>query len=203
MRYNNLGASGLMVSELSFGCMTVQSVEQCYAIMRTAFEGGGERASQSMWRAVLRCAVPRAVLCCAQFAAAAAVSWCVAVNFYDNAEGYGESGEAERIMGAAVARGIAEGVWERMDLVVSTKLFFGGRGARDTVNSAQNVSRKKLYEGLRASLERLALEYVDVVFCHRPDPTTPIEETVRGAAPSGSDLSLPSLPLLPWFAARL
>ena len=83
-------------------------------------------------------------------------------------------------MGAAVNRGISEDLWERMDLVLSTKLFFGGRGQRDTLNSAQNVSRKKLYEGLRASLERMELEYVDVIFCHRPDPTTPIEETVRG-----------------------
>ena len=91
----------------------------------------------------------------------------------------GDAGEAERIMGAAIARGIADDLFERMDLVISTKIFFGGRGQRDTVNSAQNISRKKLYEGLRASLERLDLEYVDVVFCHRPDPTTPIEETVR------------------------
>ena len=82
-------------------------------------------------------------------------------------------------MGAAIARGIADDLWERVDLVISTKIFFGGRGQRDTLNSAQTINRKKLYEGLRASLARLDLEYVDVVFCHRPDPTTPIEETVR------------------------
>ena len=58
-------------------------------------------------------------------------------------------------------------------------ISLGGR-TRDTVNSAQNISRKKLLEGLKASLERMALEYVDVCFCHRPDPTTPTEETVRG-----------------------
>ena len=104
--------------------------------------------------------------------------------------GSGDAGEAERIMGAAIARGIAEDLWERMDLVMSTKIFFGGRGQRDTLNSAQTVNRKKLYEGLRASLERLDLEYVDVVFCHRPDPTTPIEETVRAS------LSTPLAPAL-------
>ena len=98
-----------------------------------------------------------------------------------SAAGSGDAGEAERIMGAAIARGVAEDLWERMDLVISTKIFFGGRGQRDTLNSAQNISRKKLYEGLRASLARLDLEYVDVVFCHRPDPTTPIEETVRAS----------------------
>ena len=88
-------------------------------------------------------------------------------------------------MGAAIARGIADDLWERVDLVISTKIFFGGRGQRDTLNSAQTINRKKLYEGLRASLARLDLEYVDVVFCHRPDPTTPIEETVRAPRHSG------------------
>ena len=93
-------------------------------------------------------------------------------------------------MGAAIARGIADDLWERVDLVISTKIFFGGRGQRDTLNSAQNISRKKLYEGLRASLERLNLEYVDVVFCHRPDPTTPIEETVRASLSTPLALAL-------------
>ena len=57
MRYNNLGASGLMVSELSFGCMTVQSVEQCYAIMRTAFATLGIEGVNAMWAGVQTAAV--------------------------------------------------------------------------------------------------------------------------------------------------
>ncbi len=72
-----------------------------------------------------------------------------------------------------------KGTWERADLVISTKLHGGGRGAKDTINSI-GLSRKHLFEGLQASLERMQLEYVDLVFCHRPDPRTPIEETVRG-----------------------
>ncbi len=91
----------------------------------------------------------------------------------------GGGGVSERIMGEAIRRGIEAGVWEREDLVISTKLFGGGRGAKDTINS-MGLSRKHLFEGLKRSLKRTGLEYVDLVFCHRPDPRTPIEETVRG-----------------------
>ena len=108
------------------------------------------------------------------------------VNFFDNAEMYGETtrgwgrgGESEVIMGQAVQIGLGEGEWERMDLVISTKLMFGGRGSRDTVNSV-GLSRKHLVEGMHASLKRTQLDYFDLVFCHRPDPRTPIWETVRG-----------------------
>ncbi|EME25908.1 Probable voltage-gated potassium channel subunit beta [Galdieria sulphuraria] len=98
-------------------------------------------------------------------------------NFFDNAETYA-AGAAEMIMGQAFQRGIQEGIWSREDLFFSTKIFFGGRGSRDTVNS-KGLSRKHVVEGLRASLNRMNLKYVDIVFCHRPDPLTPIEETVR------------------------
>ena len=64
--------------------------------------------------------------------------------------------------------------YRREDLVVSTKLFWGGEG----VNSS-GLSRKHLIEGIKNSLERLNLDYVDLIYCHRPDPHTPIEETVR------------------------
>jgi voltage-dependent potassium channel beta subunit len=97
---------------------------------------------------------------------------------WDNAEVYAK-GEAERLMGEAFARGVAEGVWAREDLVITTKLFFG---TRDGPN-AKGLSRKHIVEGMRASLARLGtVEYVDVVFAHRPDPVTPIEETVRAFA---------------------
>lgn len=133
MRYRKLGASGLKVSELSFGSwltfgsrLDQQGVKEC---MREAFTAG--------------------------------------VNFFDNAEAYA-GGVSEMVMGEALKE------YRREDLVVSTKIFFGGRGAND-----RGLSRKHLIEGTKNSLKRLQLEYVDLLFCHRPDSTTPIEETVR------------------------
>eukprot|EP00271_Cylindrocystis_brebissonii_P002921 TRINITY_DN13674_c0_g1_i1.p1 TRINITY_DN13674_c0_g1~~TRINITY_DN13674_c0_g1_i1.p1 ORF type:complete len:329 (+),score=68.01 TRINITY_DN13674_c0_g1_i1:222-1208(+) len=91
------------------------------------------------------------------------------VNFFDNAEVYA-NGRAEEIMGQAIKE---LGV-KRSDIVVSTKIFWGGQGPND-----KGLSRKHILEGTQACLRRLAMEYVDVIFCHRADPTTPIEETVR------------------------
>ncbi|GLJ48675.1 hypothetical protein SUGI_1026790 [Cryptomeria japonica] len=91
------------------------------------------------------------------------------VNFFDNAEVYAE-GKAEEIMGQA----IKELGWKRSDVVISTKIFWGGKGPNDT-----GLSRKHLIEGIQASLKRLQMEYVDVLFCHRLDKGTPVEETVR------------------------
>jgi voltage-dependent potassium channel beta subunit len=91
------------------------------------------------------------------------------VNFFDNAEAYA-SGKSETIMGEVLKRT----GWRREDLVVSTKIFWGGNGPND-----RGLSRKHILEGARAALKRLQLEYVDLIFCHRPDPETPIEETVR------------------------
>ena len=90
------------------------------------------------------------------------------VNFFDNAEVYTD-GNAETVMGEVIQK-IG---WKRSDLVVSTKLFWGGSGPNN-----QGLSRKHLTEGLHASLKRLQMDYVDLLFCHRPDPETPIEETV-------------------------
>lgn len=91
------------------------------------------------------------------------------VNFFDNAEVYA-NGRAEEIMGQAI-RDLG---WRRSDVVISTKLFWGGQGPND-----KGLSRKHVVEGLRGSLRRLAMDYVDVVYCHRPDASTPVEETVR------------------------
>jgi voltage-dependent potassium channel beta subunit len=91
------------------------------------------------------------------------------INFFDNAEAYG-GGQAEVVMG----RIIKKRGWRRESLVVSTKLFWGGRGPNDV-----GLSHKRVLEGVNAALRRLQLEYVDLLFCHRPDPDTPIEETVR------------------------
>jgi aryl-alcohol dehydrogenase-like predicted oxidoreductase len=97
----------------------------------------------------------------------------------DCAEVYGGGGSSERVLGECIQTGIARGVWGRSDLVITTKIFGGGRGSLDTINSI-GLSRKHLFEGLKDSLARLQLEYVDLVFCHRPDPRTPLEEVVRG-----------------------
>lgn len=91
------------------------------------------------------------------------------VNFFDNAEVYA-AGEAETLMGN-VLRKVG---WKRSDIVVSTKIFWGGPGPND-----RGLSRKHIAEGTDAALKRLQLDYVDLIFCHRPDVKTPIEETVR------------------------
>ncbi|WP_346742426.1 potassium channel beta subunit family protein [Rhabdothermincola salaria] len=92
------------------------------------------------------------------------------VNFFDNAESYA-GGESERIMGQA----IAELGWPRWSYVISTKLFWG---LHDDINMRNTLNRKYLLHAMEGSLERLGLDFVDVVFCHRSDPNTPIEETV-------------------------
>jgi voltage-dependent potassium channel beta subunit len=91
------------------------------------------------------------------------------VNFFDNAEAYAD-GKAETTMGNVIRRA----GWKRSDLVISTKIFWGGDGPNDT-----GLSRKHIIEGVDASLARLQMAYVDLIFCHRPDLHTPIEETVR------------------------
>jgi voltage-dependent potassium channel beta subunit len=90
------------------------------------------------------------------------------VNFFDNAESYAQ-GKAETVMGNVIKKV----GWKRSDLVISTKIFWGGDGPND-----KGLSRKHIIEGVNASLSRLQMEYVDLVFCHRPDIYTPIEETV-------------------------
>ncbi|KAF4145070.1 Aldo/keto reductase family [Phytophthora infestans] len=100
------------------------------------------------------------------------------VNLFDNAEMYG-NGQAEENMGGAIVKGIEDGVWTREDLVVTTKLFAGYKGFTESGPNDQGLSRKHIIEGARASLRRMQLDYVDVIFCHRAEPYTPIEETVR------------------------
>ncbi len=92
------------------------------------------------------------------------------VNFFDNAEAYA-GGESERIMGQA----LEQLGWPRHSYVVSTKLYWG---INEGVNMRQTLNRKYLTQAIDASLERFGLDFVDLVFCHRPDPDTPIEETV-------------------------
>lgn len=91
------------------------------------------------------------------------------VNFFDNAEAYA-GGRAETMMGSILKKS----GWKRSDLVVSTKIYWGGEGPNDV-----GLSRKHILEGTEASLRRLQLDAVDLLFCHRPDAATPTEEVVR------------------------
>ena len=92
------------------------------------------------------------------------------VNFFDNAEVYA-SGKSEEVMGDA----LKTLKWRRSSYLVSTKIYWG---LHDGVNEKNTLNRKRLIEGINGSLERLQLDYVDLLYCHRPDATTPIEETV-------------------------
>jgi voltage-dependent potassium channel beta subunit len=93
------------------------------------------------------------------------------VNFFDNAESYA-AGEAEVLMGEALRRA----GWRRASYVVSTKFFWG---LNEGPNERNTLNRKYLMQAIDGSLKRLGLDYVDLIFCHRPDPDTPVEETVR------------------------
>lgn len=91
------------------------------------------------------------------------------VTFFDNAEAYAD-GAAETMMGNVIKKA----GWKRSDIVLSTKIFWGGAGPND-----RGLSFKHIIEGTNASLRRLQTDYVDLIFCHRPDLHTPVEETVR------------------------
>ena len=92
------------------------------------------------------------------------------VNFFDNAESYA-GGKSEQVMGQALKKlG-----WRRSSYLVSTKFYWG---LHKTVNEYHTLNRKRLIEGINGSLERFGLDYVDLIYCHRPDKSTPIEETV-------------------------
>ncbi len=97
-------------------------------------------------------------------------AWDAGVNFFDNAEAYA-GGESERIMGAA----LAELGYPRNEFVVSSKFFWGLSAAPNMRNT---LNRKYLLQAVDRSLERFGLDFLDLIFCHRPDPKTPIEETV-------------------------
>jgi voltage-dependent potassium channel beta subunit len=96
------------------------------------------------------------------------------INFFDNAEVYAQ-GESEVVMGQAFK---ALG-WNRLDYIVSSKFFWGlTREGVTTTNRKDTLNRKYLMQAVDGSLKRLQLEHIDLIYCHRPDPHTPIEETV-------------------------
>lgn len=135
MEYRYLGATGLKVSAIGYGCMDVKDQELVKKLVARAWEHG--------------------------------------INFFDCAETYGSPrGQIETYLGAAIK---ALNV-DREDLVITSKIFWGGDA--DKVNR-RGLSRKHLIEGVRASLKRMQLDYLDIVFAHRYDPKTPMEEIVR------------------------
>jgi voltage-dependent potassium channel beta subunit len=93
------------------------------------------------------------------------------INFFDNAEGY-HFGESEKVMGKI----LKDSKWDRTSYLVSSKVFFGSR--RKQKPNQGGLSRKHIFEACHEALERLQVDYLDLFFCHRPDPTVPMEEIV-------------------------
>jgi voltage-dependent potassium channel beta subunit len=104
-----------------------------------------------------------------------AAAYDAGVNFFDNAEAYA-LGQSEQVMGDA----LKALKWPRLNYVVSTKFYLGLSSPKDrmALNGRATLNRKYLMQAIDGSLKRLQLDFVDLVFCHRPDPGTPIEETV-------------------------
>lgn len=103
-----------------------------------------------------------------------AAAYDAGVNFFDNAEAYA-AGESEQLMGDVLK---ALG-WPRLSYVVSTKFYWGLEHNSGPVNGRDTLNRKYLMQAIDGSLKRMQLDFIDLVFCHRPDPHTPIDETVR------------------------
>lgn len=93
------------------------------------------------------------------------------INFFDNAEGYA-LGESEKMM----ARVLKTKDWDRSSYVLSSKVFFGWR--KENKPNQTGLSRKHIVEACHEALDRLQTDYLDLYFCHRPDPAVPIEEVV-------------------------
>ena len=95
------------------------------------------------------------------------------INFFDNAEVYA-GGKSELVMGEALKKLS----WPRLNYVVSTKFFWGLDRNGEAVNRKDTLNRKYLMQALDGSLNRMQLDHIDLIYCHRPDPHTPVEETV-------------------------
>ena len=149
MYYRMMGSTGIQVSVLSYGFWATYGVKD-----DLSGDQGVETAKELL-----------------------KIAREAGVNCFDHAEAYGTPvGEAERIFGLALSELVQEDpeLWRRSDLVITTKIFWGGAGVNE-----RGLSRKHIMEGMDASLDRLGLDYVDMVFCHRPDPHTPTSTVVR------------------------
>lgn len=149
MYYRMMGSTGIQVSVLSYGFWATYGVKS---------DLSGDRGIETA-KELLK------------------IARGAGVNCFDHAEAYGTpAGEAERIFGLALSELVEEDpeLWRRSDLVITTKIFWGGAGVNE-----RGLSRKHIMEGMDASLDRLGLDYVDMVFCHRPDPHTPTSTVVR------------------------
>jgi voltage-dependent potassium channel beta subunit len=142
MNYRRLGASGLKVSELSFGSWVTY----------------GNQVDTKLARECM------------------AAAYDAGVNFFDNAEVYA-FGKSEEIMGQA----LRELGWPRLNYVITTKLYWGMQKPETmgAVNGRNTLNRKYLMQAMDGALKRFGMDCIDVVYCHRPDPHTPLEETVR------------------------
>ena len=103
-----------------------------------------------------------------------AAAYDAGVNFFDNAEAYA-GGRSETLMGQA----LKTLGWPRLNYTVSTKFFWGLDRDGAAINRKDTLNRKYLMQAIDGSLQRFGLEHIDLIYCHRPDPLTPIEETVR------------------------
>ena len=164
MEYRHLGRTGLKVSVLSFGAWV-----NSFSLSPTIFSNStyfqvtfGEQVD-----------LEEAYNCMK-------IAYDHGCNFFDNAEVYA-AGKAEVVMGQVLKRMFEKDGIQRSDLVISTKLFWGTPYYHPQVNKAnlKGLSRKHIIEGIKGSLKRLDLDYVDVVFAHRPDSHTPMDEVVR------------------------
>ena len=96
------------------------------------------------------------------------------INFFDNAEAYA-GGHSETVMGQA----LKTLGWPRLNYVVSTKFFWGLDRSGAAINRKDTLNRKYLMQAIDGSLQRFGLDHIDLIYCHRPDPQTPIAETAR------------------------
>ena len=103
-----------------------------------------------------------------------AAAYDAGVNFFDNAEAYA-AGHSEEIMGAAL-KALR---WPRLNVVVSSKYFWGLDRGGESINRKDTLNRKYLMQAVDGSLRRMGLDHIDLIYCHRPDPHTPVDETVR------------------------
>jgi voltage-dependent potassium channel beta subunit len=103
-----------------------------------------------------------------------AAAYDAGVNFFDNAEVYA-GGHSEEVMGAA----LKQLGWPRLNYIVSSKYFWGLDRQGEAVNRKDTLNRKYLMHAVDGSLKRFGLDHIDLIYCHRPDPHTPVDETVR------------------------